>query len=151
MVPLGIFHKNYRKYIQIRIHGCQKEDKSSVIVSKKAAHPLKTVTMKFGKLLAHTLIDVPDWPQIRYKEFKRRLNKRQTVERQHSLFATGEFKRALREDLQRINTFWLTKEAAFHETPPEPEAVQLLLRWLTINYLAVLKITKKHDKCQTII
>ena len=82
--------------------------------------------MKFGKLLAHTLIDVPDWPQIRYKEFKRRLNKRQTVERQHSLFATGEFKRALREDLQRINTFWLTKEAAFHETPPEPEAVQLL-------------------------
>jgi hypothetical protein len=106
--------------------------------------------MKFGKLLTHTLIDVPDWPQIRYKEFKRRLNKRQTVERQHSLFATGEFKRALREDLQRINTFWLTKEAAFHETPPEPEAVQLLLRWLTINYLAVLKITKKHDKrCDT--
>lgn len=61
------------------------------------------------------------------------------------------------EDLQAINTFWVAHERELlarskmvAELPylrqQHEEQVQACLKWLTLNYLAVLKIAKKHDK-----
>ena len=78
-----------------------------------------------------------------------------------SIFQTGHFKKIIREDLQSINAFWLRQEKelldqerATEELPylrqQQQERVHACLRWLILNYLAVLKIAKKHDKhCAT--
>ena len=89
---------------------------------------------------------------MRYKALKKRIEERATKAEQASLFATGGFKKALREDIMSINDFWLEKEAALLAQRADAHAdehvaaVSQVLRWLTLNYLAVLKIAKKHDK-----
>lgn len=92
---------------------------------------------------------------VRYKMLKQRI-KACTAERQ-TIFDTGGFKKILREDMIRINAHWRDREEALTAQSAAAKSlsylweqhraeVQRVHRWLTLNYLAVLKITKKHDK-----
>jgi len=97
---------------------------------------------------------------VQYSTLKKRIKKRLSVEKQQCIFETGTFKRTVRDDMIKINAFWSQKERelvakgrACSSTLDEQQhqlEIRRMLRWLTLNYLAVLKIAKKHDKrCQT--
>lgn len=117
--------------------------------------------MKFGRLYQIELAGTPDWPRLRYKQLKKLIKSRLASHEITSIFQTGHFKKIIREDLQSINAFWLRqekelldRERATEELPylrqQQEEQVHACLRWLILNYLAVLKIAKKHDKhCAT--
>ena len=66
--------------------------------------------MKFGRLLALSLRGIEDWPSIRYDALKRSIERRACSHREGSLFATGTFKKALRDDILAINKFWQERE-----------------------------------------
>eukprot|EP00900_Chrysochromulina_parva_P020116 jgi/Chrpa1/28105/Chrysochromulina_OHIO_Genome00008125-RA len=111
--------------------------------------------MKFGKLMALELAadGLTAWPSVRYKLLKIRIEQRK--EQESTLFQTGSFKKALREDLLAINAFWAERESELlraraalhdHDDTDHHKLVRSTFKWLTLNYLAVLKISKKHDK-----
>ena len=111
--------------------------------------------MKFGKLMALELAadGLTAWPSVRYKLLKVRIEQRK--EHESTLFQTGSFKKALREDLLAINAFWAERERELlrvraalhdHDDTDHHQLVRSTFKWLTLNYLAVLKISKKHDK-----
>ena len=104
--------------------------------------------MKFGKLLESQLRlhGLDHYPSVRYKMLKKRIQSRDAAGRSESLFETGSFKKLLREDIQAINEFWVEKERELRTTALDSPEVVRLFSWLTLMYLAVLKIVKKHDK-----
>eukprot|EP00967_Tisochrysis_lutea_P060886 scaffold77929_cov33-Tisochrysis_lutea.AAC.1 len=116
--------------------------------------------MKFGRLLQAELADT-GWPHVRYKLLKHSIKRRVMEHEVASIFHTGTFKKMLREDMQLINNCWLKMERDLFERRQAAVNVPYLaqqyedlvhecLRWLALNYLAVLKIAKKHDKhCRT--
>ena len=80
--------------------------------------------MKFGKLLARELqaVDATGWPSVRYKDLKSHIKGRAGDNVQLSLFQTGTFKRALRDDLvsaphppRRARVQFLRKNQISHE------------------------------------
>ena len=110
--------------------------------------------MKFGRLLQQANLP-DDWPMVRYKQLKQFIKARSA--RKQTIFETGCFKKALRDDMIKINAFWRTKEAELREQRQASLSLEFLAeqyraevrkahKYLTLNYLAVLKITKKHDK-----
>ena len=108
--------------------------------------------MKFGKILQHSLRGLEEWPSVHYTQLKKQIEQRTTT----PLFATGAFKKALRDDILAINAHWQKMELALrvagdniadHEiATAHMNAIRRAFKWLTLNYLAVLKIVKKHDK-----
>jgi hypothetical protein len=129
----------------------------SLIISTDDSHPRARVApsvkaaavwaMKFGKLLARELLKLQligksDWPWIRFKELKKQIKRSRSAE------DTARFMKRLRDDVQRINQFWMEKEAAMLADAycASCEEIHLLLRLMVLNYLATLKIVKKHDK-----
>jgi len=112
--------------------------------------------MKFGRLFSLELADT-DWPKLRYKLLKKLIKQRITEHQLTSIFQTGTFKKCIRADLEAINTFWLSQEATLiarsrlcanlpYLRQQHDDQVHACLKWLALNYLAVLKIAKKHDK-----
>eukprot|EP00908_Phaeocystis_cordata_P004715 Transcript_15113.p1 GENE.Transcript_15113~~Transcript_15113.p1 ORF type:complete len:394 (+),score=150.56 Transcript_15113:231-1412(+) len=110
--------------------------------------------MKFGRLLQQANLP-DDWPMVRYKQLKQFIKARSA--RKQTIFDTGCFKKALRDDMIKINAFWRTKETELREQRQASLSLEFLAeqyraevrkahKYLTLNYLAVLKITKKHDK-----
>lgn len=112
--------------------------------------------MKFGRVFHLELAD-DDWPRLRYKLLKRSIKNRVREHEVASIFQTGAFKKLIRDDLAAINACWvkmerklLVRRQAAADLPyllqQHDERVASCLKWLALNYLAVLKIAKKHDK-----
>jgi hypothetical protein len=112
--------------------------------------------MKFGRVFHLELVD-EDLPRLRYKLLKRSIKNRVKEHEVASIFQTGAFKKLIRDDLAAINACWLKLERdllarrqAAADLPyllqQHEERVSTCLKWLALNYLAVLKIAKKHDK-----
>eukprot|EP00965_Chrysotila_dentata_P019609 651364-Pleurochrysis_carterae.AAC.4 len=66
--------------------------------------------MKFGRLFAQELQEAKAWPLLRYKQLKKALKARVATQRTSSIFETGTFKRWIRDDMAKINTFWTHKQ-----------------------------------------
>ena len=124
--------------------------------------------MKFGKLFADAMLACrqSDWPVgVRFKMLKKELKQRCKECRTRE--ATNLFMKWLREDVRGLNSFWTAKEAEIlaaraltcgedaRAGGPSAARGHLdgacdlhrgLLQYLILNYLAVIKIAKKHDK-----
>lgn len=106
--------------------------------------------MKFSQLYSERLGDC-DWPQIHYNELKAAIKLRRVTGQTASTSETAHFKYSLWCDLTQVSEFWQFKEQELQAIGRAMggnygEEPRRMLTWLMLNYLATLKITKKHDK-----
>mmetsp|Transcript_24060 Transcript_24060/g.44971 ORF Transcript_24060/g.44971 Transcript_24060/m.44971 type:complete len:438 (-) Transcript_24060:290-1603(-) len=111
--------------------------------------------MKFGKTLKK--YSRPGWRYLNYKFLK------QVIRLIHpeSNWADDHFRKTLLEEVHAVNKFFIEREAKLMQITAlyrqnkrdDPEAIQDLCKrtealreYMIINYIAVLKILKKHDK-----
>ncbi|KAJ1628062.1 hypothetical protein T492DRAFT_1145892 [Pavlovales sp. CCMP2436] len=116
--------------------------------------------MKFGSQLEEHIKTSTSYSAklyVDYTALKQRIRKRYQHHRAHDILETAAFKRTLRKAIGTVNLFYVKMEAellsrgADHTTCPQLlSQANDLKQYAMLNYVAILKLLKKHDKwCAT--